>query len=80
MTTFRTIEEKRAILVSLFKKKPKPEDRILALTDEQLRTELLKLYRWEPLWELVDELKKKPLDSDGEAMLWNEIAQGISFG
>ena len=79
MSKFRTIDQKKNILISLFKRKPKVDDRILALTDEQLKEALPKLYRWEPLWELVDELLGQPLTEDGEAYLWNEIAQGISL-
>jgi hypothetical protein len=80
MAKFRSIDEKHAILSKIFARTPNPQDRILAFTDQQLEEGLSKLYLWEDLWNLIDELKVRPLDSDGEAMIWNCIAEAMSFG
>ena len=82
MAKFRTVEEKRKLVLFILSTQPKWQDRIFELRDEQILdpNRLNFIYRYEPLWAVIDAYKGKPLKPRMVCDMWNKLAEAYCNG
>jgi len=82
MPKFRSVEQKRKLILFLLQLRPKIKERVLELTDEQILnpTVLGRIYGYEPLWNAIDAYIGKPIKEKMVCDMWNKLAEGYCNG
>lgn len=81
MAKFRTAEEKTSIIKYLLTTRPNSKDRAFEITNEELLAAetLVKLFKYDLLWNYIDQFIGKPLDETKISILWNKIIEAIHY-